>query len=72
MFVVFRGLWCAPGQPVEAQCLADVVLDPFDEIRIFALLLANPGRLIPTGFLDVPTVVDPGQFLPAVVAGLSQ
>lgn len=59
-----------PWQAVEAERLADIPLDPIDELRIFALPLGDPGRQIPVGLLQVAPVVDPAQFLQTVVVRL--
>ena len=66
MFVV------RPGQAVEGQRFEDVGFDPIDQLRILGLPFADPRRQISLGFLDVAPVIDPAQFLKAIVVGLAR
>lgn len=58
-------------QSQEGQCLFDCLLDPTGQARIACRPLGEPGREIGLGFVEVAPVVEPSQFLQAVVAMLS-
>lgn len=55
----------------EGQGLFDCLLDPAGQARIACRPLGEPGREIGLGFVEVAPVVEPPQFLKAVVAMLS-
>jgi hypothetical protein len=59
-------------QHVEGQRLADGVLGPIGQLRIAGLPALQPGGQVGLGFLQVAPVVQPTQFLQAVVVGLAR
>ena len=60
------------GQTVEGQGLLDGFLDPVDELVISVAPFGDPCGEIAAGLLDVSPVVEPAQFLQAVVVGLAR
>ena len=59
-------------QPVKGQRFADVGLDPVDPLRVPGLPFADPRRQVALGLLEVAPVVNPAQFLEAIVVGLAR
>ena len=56
---------------VESQGLLDGFLDPSDQLRIASSPFGDPCGEVLVGLLDRAAVVEPAQFLQAVVVGLS-
>lgn len=68
MLVLLRCLWWRRGR----RGLLNGLLDPGGEAGVARLPLQEPGREIGTGLGEVAPVVEPAQFLQAVVAGLAR
>src|SRR5450631_2634285 len=59
-------------QPVEGEGLLDGFLDPADELRIAGSPFGDPCGEVLVSLLDRTTVIEPAQFLQAVVVGLAR
>ena len=59
-------------QAIEGERLLDGLLDPGDELWGAGAPFGDPGRQISAGLLDRAPVVEPAQFLQAVVVGLAR
>ena len=58
-------------QPVEGERLLDGLLDPSDELGIAGAPFGDPCGEVLAGLFDRAAVVEPAQFLQAVVVGLA-
>ncbi len=58
-----------PGQAIETQCLFNVVFYPAAQLRVALAPFLQPRRDVLAGFLQIPPVVNPPQFLQAVIIG---
>jgi hypothetical protein len=58
-------------EPVESQGLLDGFLDPTDQLRIASSPFGDPCSEVLASLLDRAAVVEPAQFLQAVIVGLS-
>jgi hypothetical protein len=58
-------------EAVEGERLLDRFLDPTDQLRIAGSPFGDPCGEVLAGFLERAAVVEPAQFLQAVVVGLS-
>ena len=58
-------------QPVEGERLLDGVFDPGDELLVASVPLADPSCEIAAGLFDRAPVIEPVQFLQAIVIGLA-
>ena len=56
-----------PRQPIKAQRFLDIFFDPSAQLGIAFAPLQQPGRQILAGFLRVSPVIDPAQFLQAII-----
>ena len=52
---------------VEGKGFFDILLHPVTELLILFLPLAQPGRQVLMGFFEISSIVNPAQFLQAVV-----
>ncbi|MBB5574623.1 hypothetical protein GGD50_003252 [Rhizobium paranaense] len=59
-------------QAEEGQRLLDDLLDPAGQPRIFARRFGEPGRKVGLGLGEIASVVDPSEFLQAIVAVLAR
>ena len=60
------------GEPVEGERLLDRFLDPSDEFRVAGSPFGDPCGEVRARLLDRTAVVEPSQFLQAVVVGLAR
>ena len=59
-------------EPVEGERLLDGFLDPADELGISGAPFGDPCGEVLAGLLDRTPIVEPAQFLQAVVVGLAR
>ena len=59
-------------QPVEGEGFLDGFLDPGDELGIAGSPFGDPCGEVLAGLLDRTAIIEPAQFLEAVVVGLAR
>ncbi len=59
------------GQSVEGESLADILFYPLTEFRVFYLPAFQPWRQVFLRLGQISAVVEPAQFLQAVIQSLS-